>query len=459
MIQRAYKLMHEGTLAFARAERQGFRLDLDLAKEQSAKLTKTIKKLTKKIESSKFYKDWGKSTKGKVNLNSNPQLSKYLYKVKKLKPAKETKTGQGSTDEEALEALHIPELTDMLRVRKLKKLRDTYLESFMREEVNGFIHPSYNLHIPVTYRSSSDSPNFQNIPIRDEESRAAIRKTLFARIDHQLAELDFKGIEVGVGACYHKDPMMIKYVSDSKTDMHRDMAKQIFFLNKFDAKNKAHNILRSGAKNGFVFPQFYGDYYGNNVLSLAKWASLPLKGRWQYKDGIMLEDNFSLVSHFEKNNVRSLKGFTNHLKRIEKDFWEERFPVYNEWKKNYWLKYQKKGFLKMKTGFICSGVMNRNNVINSPIQGTAFHCLLWCFNRLDKIMRKRKWQTRLIGQIHDSIIFDIYPPERDEVLQTALDVTTRQLPKAWPWIIVPMRIDVELCEVNESWYYKKAIKI
>ena len=113
----------------------------------------------------------------------------------------------------------------------------------------------------------------------------------------------------------------------------------------------------------------------------------------------------------------------------------------------------------MKTGFIYSGVSERNNVINAPVQGSAFHCLLWSFNRLDAIMRKRKWRTRLIGQIHDSIILDIYPQERDEVLETALDVTTVQLPKAWPWIIVPLRIDIEICKVNESWYHKKKFKI
>lgn len=458
MTRDAYKLLHNGILAFARAERQGFRLDVNLANKQSAELTKTIDELIVKVQVSKFYRHWEHVSKGKVNIDSNPQLSWFLYKVKKLKPVKTTTSGQGSTDLEALEALDIPELTDLLRARKLRKLRDTYLESFLREVHNGYIHPSYNLHTTITYRSSSDSPNFQNIPVRDEEAKSVIRKCLFPRKGHLLLEVDYSGIEVRIAACYHKDPTMLKYIRDPKTDMHRDMAQQIYFLKDFIKADKVHHTLRYGAKNGFVFPQFYGDYYGNNAPPLAKWAGMPLSGKWQKKDGVLLPNGITTGSNFVKNGIDSFPDFIEHIKAIENHFWTKRFPVYNEWRNKWWASYQKKGFMNTKTGFTVSGVMDRNQVINSPVQGSAFHCLLWSFIQLDKIRMKRKWDTKLIGQIHDSIIFDVHPDELQEVLQTAKQVTTVDLPNAWPWIIVPLDIEAEVCKVDQSWYYKEEIK-
>ena len=124
----------------------------------------------------------------------------------------------------------IPELDNLLRIRKLKKVRDTYLEGFLREQVNGYIHPFFNLHLVRTYRSSSDHPNFQNIPKRDKEAMNIVRRAIFPRPGHQLLELDYSGLEVRIAACYHKDKTMLRYIGDPHSDMHGDMAKQIFII-------------------------------------------------------------------------------------------------------------------------------------------------------------------------------------------------------------------------------------
>ena len=454
----ANNLVHQGILSFARAERQGIRIDIDHAQKEKEKLTILIDTLVTEFEQTNFYKHWGHTRgKSKLNINSNYQLSSFLYKVKKIKPLKLTPSGQGSTDVEALEAIGIPELNDLLRIRKLKKIRDTYLHSFISESVDGFIHPVFNLHTVSTYRSSSDSPNFQNIPVRDEEAKKIIRTCLYPRIGHQLLEIDYSGLEVCISACYHKDPTMIEYIKDPTSDMHADMAKQIFFLDRFDKKEKSYEKLRYTAKNGFVFPQFYGDYYGNNVGSLSRETKLPLKGAYSDNDGIKLPDGIRLGEHLRNNGIKSVKAFTEHLKGIESHFWTERFPVYSDWKNRWWRKYQKNGYFDMLTGYRCSGVMSRNDVINYPVQGSAFHCLLWSFIELDRLIYKKKMDTRLIGQIHDSILFDVHPDELDYVLEISERVTCKDLLEAWDWIIIPLSIEVEVCEVDQSWYHKKEV--
>ena len=68
-------------------------------------------------------------------------------------------------------------------------------------------------------------------------------------------------------------------------------------------------------------------------------------------------------------------------------------------------------------------------------------------------------KTKLIGQIHDSIICDVFPPEMKEVLGLIREITCSLLLKHYKWIIVPLDIEAEACEVDQSWYYKKQIKI
>ena len=122
-------------------------------------------------------------------------------------------------------------------------------------------------------------------------------------------------------------------------------------------------------------------------------------------------------------------------------------------------KYTKLGYVDLYTGFRCSGLMSKNKILNYPVQGAAFHCLLWSFIELDRIMRQEGWRSRLIGQVHDSIMFDIYPPELEMVLQITKRVTCVDLLKAWSWINVPLSIDAEVCEVDASWANKEKIEI
>lgn len=456
----AYLLLHKGIQAFARAEQQGIRVDLDYCEQKKQEITSRIETIETELKQTKFYQHWRHAFGGKTpNIGSNDQLGKFLYDIKKIEPAFTTESGKGSTDEEALTQLNIPELNMILQVRKLKKIRDTYLDAFLREQVNGYIHPFYNLHNVVTFRGSSDSPNFQNIPKRDKEAMQLTRKALFPRPGHQLAEMDFSGIEVRIAATYHKDPIMLTYIKDPKSDMHLDMAEQLYILNKPDKSIPEIKHLRQAAKNGFVFPQFYGDYYKNCAISLAcSWGKLP-EGKWSKKQGVPLPGGITLGEHLISKGIKSLDNYIEHVKQVENDFWGTRFKVYNRWKEKWWKQYQRNGYIDLHTGFRCSGIMRKNEVINTPVQGAAFHCLLWCFIRLDEIILKEKLQTKLIGQIHDAIVFDIYPPEKPYIMELIKRVTGQDLVNEWKWINVPMDVEVEMGDIDKSWAELKPIHI
>jgi DNA polymerase I-like protein with 3'-5' exonuclease and polymerase domains len=101
--------------------------------------------------------------------------------------------------------------------------------------------------------------------------------------------------------------------------------------------------------------------------------------------------------------------------------------------------------------------MGKNDSINYPVQGAAFHCLLWSFIELDKTISGHKWDSKLIGQIHDSMILDVNPDELDIVTSYIRKITCEDLPKAWDWLIVPMDVEIEVCPVDGSWLDKSKI--
>jgi len=455
----AYTLFHNGMLALARAEQQGIRIDTDYVEQTTDSISKDISKLEVSLFQSKFYKDWQRVSKGVPNINSNPQLSNYLYKILQIKPIKETKSGNyGATDEDALGQLNIPELNIILKIRQLKKLKDTYLGAYAKEQVKNYMHPFFNLHTVVTYRGSSDSPNFQNVPKRDKEAMKLVRTAIYPRPGNQLMEIDFSGIEVSIAACYHKDPVMIDYLVHDK-DMHGDMAKQIFMIPNYDKNLSEHYLLRQAAKNGFVFPQFYGDYYKNNVQELLKWTKLSPTNKIKEGTGILLPGGESISTHLIRNKIKTITDFENHLKEIEYDFWNNRFKVYGTWKKKWVAEYRKTGYFRTFTNFILSGEMNQKHVINYPIQGTGFHCLLWSLIQTDKIMISDNWGTKIIGQVHDSIVLDVVPDELKIITKSIVDITTNKLAAHWDWLIVPMRVEADLGGIDEPWSCLKKYKI
>lgn len=454
---KAYNLLHKGILALAKAEQQGLRIDVEYVEKKMQRLDKKIKSLEHEFKNSKLFRHWHHSMIGEINIHSNIQLGVYLYQIRKVKIQKQTVTGKGSTDDESLRQMNIPELELLLRIRKLKKVQETYLSSFIREQVNGYIHPFFNLHLVTTYRSSSNHPNFQNIPKRDKEAMQICRKALYPRPGHQLLEVDYSGLEVRIAACYHKDPTMLEYITNPTSDMHADMAKQIFLLKDFNKSDPLHNTLRQAAKNGFIFPEFYGDYYGNCAISMAcGWGKLS-QGKWNKGEGIPLNEG-TLSDHLIRRGIKSLADFTEHVKKIEADFWGRRFNRYAKWKDRWYDDYKKKGYIELYTGFRCTGIMSKNDCINYPIQGSAFHCLLWSFIRLEEVLSGEKLTSRLVGQIHDSILIDVNPDELEYIAEIIHKVTCFELPEFWKWIIVPLDVDMEICPVDGSWAEKQQYK-
>jgi len=308
----------------------------------------------------------------------------------------------------------------------------------IRETDKGELHPFFNLNTVKTFRSSSSQINFQNIPKRDKEITKLIRGAFYPSAGHRIGGADYSGCEVKVACCYHKDPEMIKYIKDPSTDMHRDTAMDCFLLKQ----DEVEKMIRFATKSNFVFPQFYGDYYVHCAENL--WGAIT---------DLNLEkpDGTPLKQHLADNGIKSYRAFEKHIQGVENKFWYEKFNVYRRWKESWVKGYEKRGYIDTLTGFRCQGFMGRNDVINYPVQGSAFHCLLWSLIELQKWLKKEKTESRIIGQIHDELTQDLCPDEFEMVLKKERQVMCEDIREAWPWLIVPLEVEFSFAEVDRPW--------
>jgi len=311
-----------------------------------------------------------------------------------------------------------------------------------REVVGGFLHPVYNLHFALTHRSSSDNPNFQNLPIRDPRQSKLIRKAFIPRSkEHMILEVDYGALEFRGAACFWRDPAMVEYACDETLDIHRDMAAECYRLDV----DQVSKMARSMTKTMFVFPELYGSYYKNCARSL--WSVIA-----QFH--LKTVDGVGLYEELERQGIGTYDAFVEHIRRVEQHL-NERFSYWSEQKEVWWNKYVEQGWFKMMTGFVCSGIYSRNQVMNSPIQGPSFHCLLWSLIQLNRELKHRKMKTVVAGQVHDSIWLDVYKPELDDVMQMAHEWMTIKVREHWDWIITDLEIEVE--GSDQTWYDKQPI--
>ena len=454
-----YKLLHEGAIALSQVEANGIRIDTAYLQRAIDYSSRKIQKMNDEQKKDKIYKTWKKTFGAKTNMGSREQLGKILFTIMDYPCSTYTKTGRPKTDGAALNTVDLDFVKNFLELESLKKVRSTYLTGILRQTVDGVLHPFFNLNLVRTYRGSSDSPNFTNIPVRDPKMKKLVRRAFIARKNHRITEVDYGGVEIASTACYHKDPRMISYIKNDKLDLHRDMAAQCYMLPKKAVSKDA----RYCGKNMFIFPEFYGDYYIMCAQHL--WEAI---GKMNLKR--VGGEELDLYSHLKSKGIYKLgacnpekrprKGtFEKRIKEVEDEFWNERFPIYRDWKEKWYKAYLKKGYFDTLTGFRIEGFLKRNAVINYPAQATAFHFLLWSLIGIQKLLKKYKMKSLIVGQIHDSIVGDTHKKELRNYLEICQQVMTIDIRKYWKWINIPLKVEAEVAPVGGSWYEKQEVKI
>lgn len=439
----------DGLISFANMEINGICADRKYYEEVDKKLEDEIVTIYKELHTSEEAKLFKASRGREINFNSDYDLRDLFFKIQDFEPSKYTETKLPSVDAEALHALKSPTAEKIIHLSKIDKVKGTYIGQFLREiNEDGKIHPFFDLHPAVSFRGGVHLPNFQNLPKRDEEAERYSRSGVYPSPGNIILDWDFNGMEIRVLACVSKDKMLIKKIKEG-VEMHSETASWVYDL---DIK-RVSKKLRFYSKNGFFFPEVYGSYYANcakNIWDACKEYQL------ETADGENIFDHLLSVGIIKRKN--DYEGFENHLREVEKDFWSE-YSGIKKWQENTQKFYDNHGYIELVTGFKCSGFMSRNQLFNFPIQGPAFHCLIYCIIEIDNYIIDEGLKSKIIAQIHDNLIFDCYPPEKMKLIDVSKDVVYNRIAKDWKWIIVPLDIEIEETEINGSWISKKEVKI
>ena len=425
----------------AKIENNGIKFNENAGRQAEKEIQEKLIVLENEIRTAPEMEEWDKATAFRPSASAD--LSYLLFSRLGYMPKEKTKTGRPKADKHALENIDSPIVKSVLEWRRWEKARTTYIINYMREAVDGVLHPFFNLHLATTFRSSCDSPNFQNIPKRQKDVMYMVRNLIIPYPGQRLIEFDYKAVEVCVSVCYHKDPNMIKYVTDPSSDMHRDTGCDLFLKSK-ETLTKAE---RQVAKNGFVFPEFYGSYW--EQVARAVWEAISEETQTHLRDNGV--NGLGKVVYDKSGKVIKCTGFYSHVRDIENNFWKNRFPVYAEWKKDIYARYQKNGYIDSLTGFRYYGPMSRKEATNYPIQGSAFHCLLWTLLHVVDAMEERKFESRVIGQIHDSCVASVAPAEEEQVDRLVWEWGVKNIREYWDWIIVPLALEKAVSKVDGTW--------
>lgn len=260
---------------------------------------------------------------------------------------------------------------------------------------------------------------------------------------HKFGEADYGSLEVRIAACYTRDPVLIKYILDPSTDMHRDSATDLFFV----PTALVSDVVRFYAKNGFVFANFYG----SSGRSIAR-------NLWKILGELFDNEERPIMDYLNDENIYDYEDFEEHILDVQARFWAK-FKVFKSWQEEMVDFYNENGFVQSKIGFKRRGFMGYNEIINTNIQGSAFMCLLWSAIQVNKLLKRERLKSAVIGQIHDSLLFSADPEEESYVTQNIRYVMEEKLLQEFPWICVPMVAEFEITEPNGAWNTMKKIKV
>lgn len=319
-------------------------------------------------------------------ISSPKQLGIILFEKLKIDTnAKKTKTKQYSTGEEILVQLadKHPIINKVLEYRGLVKLLNTYVETLPKliDSHTGRIHTSYNQAVASTGRLSSNNPNLQNIPIRDENGREIRKAFIPSSPDKVYLSADYSQIELRIMAELSNDPAMIEAFNQG-LDIHAATAARIFKV----PTTEVTSDMRRKAKTAN-----FGIIYGISAFGLAQRLNISRSEAKEIIDGYF--EAFPDVKKFMDKSIEIARndGFVKTLlgrKRYLTDI--------------------------NSANAVVRGIAERN-AINAPIQGTAADIIKVAMIRIFERLKQEKLKSKMILQVHDELNFDVETAEIEQV--------------------------------------------
>jgi DNA polymerase-1 len=360
----------------ARMERTGFMVDTGVLKDLDKQFAGRLDELTASV-----YAQAGHD----FNIQSTKQLGVVLFEELGLPVVKRTKTGY-STDIEVLENLSgsHPIIDMLIEYRQIAKLKSTYIDGLLDkiDPKDKRIHTRFSQTGTATGRLSSNDPNLQNIPVRQELGRQIRQAFVAADDDHILVDADYSQIELRVLAHISEDPAFIRAFTEGE-DIHARTASEIFDTPMEDVTFE----MRRQAK-----AVNFGIVYGISDYGLARNLGIPRAQAQNYIDQYFVR--YPGIKAYMDRAVREGKesGYVTTLLG-------RRRPIPELKSRNYNLR-----------------SFGERAAMNTPIQGSAADIIKLAMIAVAHAIDKMDLKSKLILQVHDELIVDAAREETDIVI-------------------------------------------
>ncbi len=319
----------------------------------------------------------------RFNLGSPKQLGEILFGKFNLPGGKKTKTGQWSTDADALEELagqghDLPRrIIDWRQVSKLKSTYTDALPTYINSRT-GRIHTSYSMAATSTGRLSSNEPNLQNIPIRTEEGRE-IRTAFVAPRGMKLISADYSQVELRLLAHIADIPALKKAFADG-VDIHAMTASEMFNV----PVQGMPAAVRSRAK-----AINFGIIYGISGFGLANQLGIPRE-----------EANAYIKTYFER-----FPGIRAYMDRTKQEAHDRKFvsTIFG----------RKINLPDIGSSNPSMRAFVERAAINAPIQGSAADIIRRAMIRMPETLLRERLAARMLLQVHDELVFEVPDDEVD----------------------------------------------
>lgn len=348
------------------------------------------------------------------NVDSPKQLGEVLFDYMKIPyPDKKTKTGQYSTGEEVLSKIEKeqPIAAHILDYRELTKLKSTYVDALplLINPRTGRLHTTFNQAIAATGRLSSTNPNLQNIPIRTDRGQH-IRRAFIPRDEqHTLFSADYSQVELRIVASISEDPNMIEFFHQN-IDIHAATAAKVYGV---DLEAVTPEMRRNAKMVNF------GIIYGISAFGLSQRLGIPrgeaaelIRQYFEQFSGVKRYMDEAIASARKLGYAETLLGRRRYLRDIN-------------------------------SGNVTIRGYAERNAINAPIQGSAADMIKVAMINIHAIMQQEKMRSKMILQVHDELLFDVYEGEMDALKP----MVEREMQNA-----LPLKVPVEVgMGIGNNW--------
>ncbi|TMD39175.1 MAG: DNA polymerase I [Chloroflexi bacterium] len=383
----------------AEIEMAGVAVDLPYLQQVSRELYDQLRRLDQEIED---------VAHGPINVNSPQQLARFLFEDLNLPGGRKTKSGY-STDATVLEGLREqhPVVGKILEYRQLSKLKGTYVDALplLVDSRTHRVHTSFNQTVAATGRLSSSDPNLQNIPIRTEVGQKVRRAFIPGRTGDLLLSADYSQIELRVLAHMTDDPVLVDAFARGE-DIHARTAAEVFGIPQPEVTANQRRLAK--VVN-------FGLFYGLSDFGLARDTGMSTEEARVFIDAYFRA--YSRVREFlEGIKIQAREqGYVETVLHRRRYIQDIRSP---------------NRMLRQAAERIA---------INMPVQGSAADIMKLAMIRLQRYLQEQHLESRMILTVHDELVFEVPPAERDHLIEVVPD----QMATAYP-LTVPVQVDLKL---------------